>query len=274
MSTLSCEVVLTRSGAPAMLDRMSGEVMHPVVGPLVEAQRLYVVPAQLEQRLRAPGRDPVVLLDIGLGAGSNAAAAIRLRESLPNEVRRLSILSIDRTLAALTLALQPEHATAFGWSEPAASFARNLLRDGAYSSARIDWQLRQDDILHTLAGHPAASADIVFWDPFSPSANPELWTLAAFQAVRRVCRPGATLHTYSGATATRSALLLAGFDVGIGEKIAEGKHATCAALSPSTPASPLDPRWLARLARSSAPFPPDAPSDALEQVSARPQFQR
>jgi queuine tRNA-ribosyltransferase len=257
-----------------MLDRTSGEVMHPVVGPLVEAERLYVAPSELEQRLRGPGNDPLVLLDVGLGAGSNAAAAIRVRESLPNEVRRLSLLSIDRSLAALTLALQPEHAAAFGWSEPAARIARCLLRDGAYGSARLDWQLREADILHTLEEHPTASVDIVFWDPFSPAANPELWTLAAFRAVRRVCRPGATLHTYSGATAVRSALLLAGFNVGIGEKIAEGKHATVAALHPSTLTTPLDARWLERLARSSAPFPPDAPLDALERVRSSPQFQR
>jgi queuine tRNA-ribosyltransferase len=256
-----------------MLDRTSGEVMHPVVGPLVEAERLYVAPSELEQRLRAPGNDPVVLLDVGLGAGSNAAAAIRVRESLPNEVRRLSLLSIDKSLAALTLALQPEHAAAFGWSEPTAYIARCLLRDGAYSSARVDWQLRVADILQTLARHPAASADIVFWDPFSPNANPELWTLAAFSVVRHVCRPGATLHTYSGATAVRSALLLAGFNVGIGEKIAEGKHATVAALHPSALRTPLDLRWLERLTRSSAPFPSDAPPDALERVRASPQFQ-
>ena len=34
---VGCEVVITRSGAPAMRDRAVGELMHPVVGPLVEA---------------------------------------------------------------------------------------------------------------------------------------------------------------------------------------------------------------------------------------------
>lgn len=273
MTRLACEVVLTRSGAPAMLDRTSGEVMHPVVGPLVEAERLYVAPSQLEQRLRAPGSEPVVLLDIGLGAGSNAAAAIALRESLPSDLRRLSIISVDRSLAALALALQPEHAAAFGWGPAVSHIARALLMNGSYQSAHFDWQLCEADILQTLAARPAASVDIVFWDPFSPSANPELWTLAAFSAARRVCRPGATLHTYSGATAIRSALLLAGFAVGIGEKISEGKHATLAALPPSTLSAPLDPRWLQRLTRSSAPFPSDAPPDALERIRAAPQFQ-
>ncbi len=35
----NCEVVMTRGGARAMLDRATGEVMHPVVGPLIEGER-------------------------------------------------------------------------------------------------------------------------------------------------------------------------------------------------------------------------------------------
>ncbi len=51
--------------------------MHPVVGPLVEAERLYVGPSRLRERLVDGAKDPLVLLDVGLGAGSNAIAAWR-----------------------------------------------------------------------------------------------------------------------------------------------------------------------------------------------------
>jgi queuine tRNA-ribosyltransferase len=87
-----------------------------------------------------------------------------------------------------------------------------------------------------------------------------------------VCREGATVHTYSGATAVRAALLLAGFAVGLGEPIGPGKQSTCAALDARDLVSPLDARWLERLRRSSAAFPPDAPADALARVEAMEQF--
>jgi queuine tRNA-ribosyltransferase len=267
-----CEVVFTRSGARAMLDRSSGEVMHPIGGPLEEARRLYVEASRLRERLNEPGLAPLVLLDVGLGAGSNAAAALEVRRSLPNESRPLAMVSIDRSLVALRLALEPEHAAAFGWGGACAELGRALASTGAAHSAGIAWRLRHGDILAALAAEPSACADVVFWDPFSPAANPELWSLAAFSALRRVCRPGATIHTYSGATAVRSALLLAGFYAGVGAKIAEGKHATVAAVDVGALAQPLDHRWLERLARSSAPFPLDAPQDALERVRALPQF--
>jgi len=267
-----CEVVVTRSGARAMLDRSSGEVMHPIGGPLVEAERLYVEPARLALRLCAPEPEPLVLLDVGLGAGSNAAAAIQLRLGLSGRARRLSVISIDRQLDAFELAIAPEHASDFGWSGAAWGAARALAVSGAYRDAALSWSLRRADVLDALGREPPASVDVVFWDPFSPAANPELWTLAAFVALRRVCRAGASVLTYSGATAVRSALLLAGFWVELGEPIAPGKRATRAVVGPEALSEPLGARWLERLARSSAPFPADAPPDALDRIRRHPQF--
>lgn len=274
-SAPSHEVVRIRSGAWAMLDRTSGEVMHPIDGPCVEAERLYVQASRLEQRLCQPGPSPLVVLDVGLGAGSNAAAALRACAALPAGRRPLRLLSIDRSRAALELASMREHAAAFGWSGAERDAARMLLQTGRYEGPGIEWQLCEDDALAALAAlarEPGLGADVVFWDPFSPAANPELWTLGAFRALSRICRAGASVHTYSGATRVRSALLLAGFRVGVGQKIAEGKFATVAVLGPGGLEQPLDRRWLERLARSTAAFPPDAPVDALALVRALPQF--
>jgi queuine tRNA-ribosyltransferase len=115
-------------------------------------------------------------------------------------------------------------------------------------------------------------ADLVFWDPYSPRVNPELWTVAAFRAARARCGPAADLYTYSTATSVRAALLLAGFFVGAGDPSGPKQETTAAATLVSLLSRPLDRRWLDRLARSSSPFPPDAPSDALAQIRAHPQF--
>ena len=86
------------------------------------------------------------------------------------------------------------------------------------------------------------------------------------------CGPRADLYTYSTATATRAALLLAGFYVGVGDPSGPKEQTTAAATDPTLLARPLDGRWLSRLERSSAPFPADAPPDALDRIRAHPQF--
>jgi queuine tRNA-ribosyltransferase len=266
------EVVVTRGGAPAILDRASGEVMHPVVGPRVEAATLYVEPARLAARLAQPDARPLVLFDVGLGAGSNAIAAWRASEARSGGGRRLEIVSFDRAVGALELALASDHAAAFELDGAAGEAARALLAAGRHDTAQTGWRLVLGELPATLAGEPADAADVVFWDPFSPRANPALWSVAAFAAVRRCCRTGATLHTYSAATSTRAALLLAGFAVGVGPATGAKQQTTAAAVDLADLAAPLDRRWLARLGRSSAPLPADAPADALERIAGLAQF--
>ncbi len=255
-----------------MRDRATGELMHPVVGPQLEAEKLYVEASRLEARLADGAPGPLVLLDVGLGAGSNALSAWKLSERMPAPARRLAMTSFDRTTSALELALSPEHAQAFGFEGDGLRAARALLSDGRHETSRTVWRLERGELPSTLARMPEGSADVVFWDPFSPRANPVLWTTAALATLRRACRDGATVHTYSAATATRSALLLAGFAVGVGDAVDPSKQTTHAAVGVHALARPLDRRWLERLARSSAPFPVDAPADALARIAAMPQF--
>jgi queuine tRNA-ribosyltransferase len=268
----SFEVVETRTGARAMLDRRTGEVMHPLSGPIEEAQGLYLRPSRLDERLRTVSPGPLVLLDVGLGAGSNAAAAWTLSEARAASSPKLHIVSFDRTVAALELALSPEHRSAFGLAGTTLAACSALLREGRAEGTGTVWRASLGELPSTLRGEPPASADIVYWDPFSPRANPDLWSVAAFAALRRLCRDGATVHTYSGATATRTSLLLGGFAVGLGDVLSPGRQATVAATRIDDLAKPLDRRWLDRLSRSSAPYSPDAPPDAFERIARLPQF--
>jgi queuine tRNA-ribosyltransferase len=211
-----------------------------------------------------------VLFDVGLGAGANALAALAAAErAAPG--RALEIVSFERELGALELALSEGGARALDLAPAALAAARVLLETGRYEGPRVRWRLVPGDLRETLPAE-AERAEIVFWDPFSPRANPDLWTVAAFAAARERAAGTATLFTYSTATATRAALLLAGWHVGVGDASGPKDATTAAATDPSLLARPLDGRWLARLTRSSAPFPADAPADALERIRAHPQF--
>jgi queuine tRNA-ribosyltransferase len=264
------EIVATSTGAAAVRDRVVGEVMHPVIGATAEAERLYVAQSRLGERLAAGGR-ALVLFDVGLGAGANALAALRAARAAPAGARRLEVVSFERDLGALALACSPDGAAALGLSAADRAAAEALLAGGRHEEPGIGWRLSRGEALEGLRVE-AARADLVFWDPFSPRQNPELWTAAAFAALRAACGPEATLYTYSTATAVRAALLLAGFFVGAGHASGPKEETTAAALRPGDLERPLDLRWLARLGRSGAPFPDDAPDDALERVRAHPQF--
>jgi queuine tRNA-ribosyltransferase len=260
-------VVRTSKGALAMRSLEADEVMHPGVGPMVEAEQLYVRQSRLRERL-VEGR--LVVFDVGMGAGSNALAARQAAMDATTEAV-LDLISFERDLDALTVALgAPE---AFGLQGEAGEAARALLSSGRHENARVSWQLRHGDLLQALAAE-SLHADIVFWDPYSPKANPDLWTVGAFAAIRRVAGPRCTLFTYSASTTVRLALLLAGWAVGVGDAIGEKAHTTAAAIDAKDLARPLDRAWLPRLHRPDLRLPSDAPNDAVERATASPQFNR
>jgi tRNA U34 5-methylaminomethyl-2-thiouridine-forming methyltransferase MnmC len=250
---VGCEVVVTRAGEHSILDHQTGEVMHPV--GRVESDTLYVAPSRLAARLREPTRAPLALLDVGLGMASNALAALRLAHQLGDAARQLEIVSVDHSLQPLALALSAQHAQAFGLTGPSAQAARSLLAhpDIAYRDARVTWSLCLCDLADALARQQAATFDLVFWDIYSPRSLPQFWTERSFRALRRVCRSGATVHTYSGALAVRAAMLLGGFAVGLGPSSGgKQRHTTIAAVNVADLERPLGREWLSRLSAGRA----------------------
>src|SRR5207237_3404890 len=131
--------------------------------PLVESERLYVRPSRLVERLREKGDGPLVLFDVGLGAGSNAVAA--WRAAVETRARRLVIVSFDRTTAAMELALA-EDAAAFGFSGEAAIAGRALIGEGRHESVSVAWRLVLGNLPGALGDASLPGADVVFWDPF------------------------------------------------------------------------------------------------------------
>jgi queuine tRNA-ribosyltransferase len=261
------EIVKVKGGALAVRDIASAEVMHPVVGAVFESEALYAEQSKLRERLQ---QGPLTVFDVGLGAASNALAARRISEERA-EGPLLTIISFERDLGALQLALSSEHAAGFGLAGEAGDAARALIEHGLHETPKTRWKLLRGNALEMLE-QVDERADVVFWDPYSPRANPELWTVNAFSLLRARCGPRATVFTYSSSTTTRAALLLAGFAVGMGQGTGAQRQTTCAAVDARDLAMPLGPRFLERLRRSSAPLPADAPRDALEKIASLPQL--
>jgi len=249
------ELVTLRNGTRAVRHLGHGEVMHPSVGPWQEARALYVEQSRLAEKLEVEG-PPLRVWDVGLGAGTNAVAALTCARELGARQRReLEIVSFEIDLAPLRLALAD--AQGFPFLQPFMAAGQALLKEGRWSDGRSHWQLHLGDAAELWRG-VWEPADLIFFDPFSPASNPRLWTPAAFSSLRahaRNDRDGCTLFTYSAATPTRVSLLLGGFYVGTGVATGMKKETTVAATARSLLEQPLDARWISRWERSAAQAP-------------------
>lgn len=266
------ELVTLRGGARAVRHIGHGEVMHPAGGPWHEANRLYVEQPQLAQRLRRHPDQPVCIFDVGLGAATNAVAALHCAREHGGSIE---LHSFEIDLAPLRLALADREG--FPFLQPFHDAAQTLATTGEWTDGRIRWVLHRGDLLACLADAPR-HAELVFYDPFSPQTNAQLWTPQAFSLLRAHCRSdgdGALLFTYSAATPMRVSLLLGGFYVGAGVSIGTKRETTVGATQKRSLAEPLGERWLERWQRSTARAPIGEETLTAEHeaaLRAHPQF--
>jgi len=253
----------------------SGEIMHSVNQPDVEAARIYVEQSALIARALAqpaPGdAAPLVVWDVGLGAGHNAMALVRAVEAAAGCAhRRIELVSFERDLDALRLAL--DHGGRFPHlRHPAPHLA---AQRGSYRTDRLGWAVCEGDFLARFAEQPRP--DVIFYDPFSAKVEPEMWSLDVFRRLFAHLTGPVELFTYTGSTAIRSVLLGAGVHVARGVASGPKRETTIALKQLTGPYTLLGRDWLDRRARSTAPVPATLAAEqraALEQaILAHPQF--
>ncbi|HEX9454100.1 MAG TPA: tRNA-guanine transglycosylase, partial [Candidatus Binatia bacterium] len=264
----------------------SGEIMHSVTAPSEEAKRLYIEQPALAARLIKSNHvaDELVIWDVGLGAATNAMAAIYCFESCyrdhgPDNLRPMRLVSFERDLDPLMLAAKhPEFLPHLRHGAPS-----KILSHGSWQHASklLRWNLLNGDFRDFIESAPIP--ELIFYDPFSYKTDGELWTGEIFARIFTHClaKP-AELYTYSASTAVRVALLSAGFfvaqGVGTGPKIETTIAFTRAESVAQHPLKPklLEQRWLARWRRSDAKFPIALPLDERKPwatlIENHPQF--
>jgi tRNA U34 5-methylaminomethyl-2-thiouridine-forming methyltransferase MnmC len=233
------------------------ETFHPVIGPVAEAEALYVNQLKLRQRLQSHAGEFVVW-DVGLGAAANVLAVLRASADLRGSLR---VFSFDRTIEPLRFALQ--HSEKLGYFGGYESVVAEFIQTGRASFARVRWELRAGDF-------PALMRDIsqalppphaILFDAFSPARNPAMWTASLFSDLFRRLDPHrpCAMPTYSRSTMLRVTLLLAGFFVGVGHATGEKEETTIAANAPELLDEPLPKAWLQRVRNSRSAEPLQEP---------------
>jgi tRNA U34 5-methylaminomethyl-2-thiouridine-forming methyltransferase MnmC len=246
------------NGVASVYSAEYDETFHPVIGPVAEAEALYVRQLRLAERVRDCAED-FVIWDVGLGAGANVLTVLRAVGSFE---RRLRIVSFDCTLEPLCFGLQ--HAAELGYFGGFEEAVETLLRDHRvafrHAAASVEWEVHVADFPQYIGGGEAEQLPkphAILFDAFSPATNPAMWTQPLFARIYALLDPErpCALPTYSRSTMLRVSLLLAGFYVGVGHATGEKEETTIAANSMSLIEEPLDRKWLERARRSTSAEP-------------------
>nr|MBP6368997.1 tRNA (5-methylaminomethyl-2-thiouridine)(34)-methyltransferase MnmD [Burkholderiales bacterium] len=184
--------------------------------------------------VRWAGRASFTILETGFGIGVNFLATWDAWRRDAARPRRLHYVAIEkhpflRDDLARMLAGYPEFVALARelvdrWPAPLPGTHRRVLEGGGISLTVVF-----DDVQSALK-RLDARADAIYLDGFSPSRNPEMWSVPVLRALARRTQPGATCATWSTARAVRDGLADAGFAVelrpGFGHKreMLVGRH--------------------------------------------------
>ena len=292
------QLVRLNNGICSVRSLADAETFHPVVGPVAEAEALYVNQLKLRERLQNHTGE-FVIWDVGLGAAANSLTVLRATRDLACQIR---LVSFDHTIEPLKFALQ--HAADLGYFggyekhlEKFVGEQRVSFQDGNQS---VNWEFQHGDfpalISRSSRGDETHSSKseignrkseipaphAILFDAYSPARNPAMWTLPLFTNLFQQLDPQrpCAMPTYSRSTILRVTLLLAGFFVGVGHATGEKEETTIAANDLRMIAEPLDARWLARARRSHSAEPMVEPvyrtaplsETSWQKLAAHPQF--
>ena len=201
---------ITGDGSATFYSEEFGEWFHCRSGAYTDAQRNYVDAANIPELAKA---DRLCILDVCYGLGYNTAAALdTIQQVNPDCQVTIRALEINGLVAKDAIA----HNLIHHWTALTQQILSTLATDHHYQNSNLDIQLVIGDARQTLQhlANQAWQADAILFDPFSPTRCPQLWTVEFFALTAQCLADSGILATYSCAAAVRSAMGLAGLNIG------------------------------------------------------------
>lgn len=201
------EIQLTADGSHTIAVPEMGVTYHSHHGAIGESLHVYIQAGLQPLLNKIPGNQPIHLLEMGFGTGLNAL--LSLQEAIQNQ--------------------HPVHYTAVELYPLSAAEAEKINHGNLLSMEESFLQMHRCNWEEDIELHPcfvlhktkipiqeiavANHFHCIYFDAFSPTVQPELWTQAVFEKLYRSLMPSGKLLTYCSKTVVRKAMGAAGFSV-------------------------------------------------------------
>jgi len=199
----------TQDGSYTVFNEAAGEYYHSISGALEEAFEKHVNAVEVE--------DGFCILDFCFGLGYNSIAATKGHKNL-------NILGLENDIEIVKIieTLDVPESIKIEFDN-----YRNIAEKLEITDKNNNTiKLIIGDALQTIDQLPSEYFDRIFFDPFSPGKQPEMWSEKIFRKVYSKMKYNGKLSTYSCAKWIRSNMINAGFRVIDGPAVGRKSPAT------------------------------------------------
>lgn len=175
------------------------EHYHSIHGALTESQHVFI-----EAGLKAIGKSSVRILEVGLGTALNARLTL-------DQAQQDGLAICYDALEKFPLTKEEIAAIGLQGMSEEASFLSAKPGVITQIAEQFTFRLLVED-LKTFEGE-LGTYDLIYFDAFAPSAQPDLWTDAVFENMYGLLKPGGALVTYCAKGVVKRSMKGAGFEV-------------------------------------------------------------
>jgi len=197
------ELVITKDGSHTLYNPELGVWHHSVHGAIQESRHIFI---ELGLMKIAETKKQINIFEMGFGTGLNvlltALEALKNNfridyttiEAFPLKKEEFEVLNYDTLLN--TDLLQPIHL--YPWNQ------KSVLQEEFWLT-----KVKEDLLNYQFS----QKIDLVYFDAYAPTAQPELWSEEIFRKIYNAMNLGGILTTYCSKSVVRKALQAAGFKV-------------------------------------------------------------
>ncbi len=232
MASEEHEIRKTDDGSTTIYSSTFNQNFHNKYGAATENRYVFFERSGILEALKSS--KPITILEIGFGTGLNLILLADFLHEITNPPRivyqSVEAFPISSDLAKqldfsdfVTFDLTKSLSAIFGELEP----GQNIFHPVQNLELRFFNGFFKDFNASNL------NADFIFFDAFSPKANPDLWTADVFKHLKELSSQDVILTTYSAAVQARAAMASGGWLVARAPGVLGKREMTIAALSPS-----------------------------------------
>lgn len=239
------KLIITNDGTTTIYNSNYEEAYHSIkAGAYTESLYKFIIPCNIENLAK---EGSIKILDVGFGLGYNVATAITFAKQINKDVK-IEFISIEKDeniLEKIKILDIPENLKYAYSLINSLKEGEILLNNKIFKTLEID----KDNIKITVIigegreiikelAEKGEKFDAVFYDPFSPKVNTEMWSVDLFKLIRKIMKGTAIFATYSASLAVRKGLLEAGFKISVVPPVGRKSSSTIATISGDIPPMP------------------------------------
>jgi tRNA U34 5-methylaminomethyl-2-thiouridine-forming methyltransferase MnmC len=207
-------IQVTDDGSRTLIDPQTHVAFHSGCGAVEETWQVYLENSGLADRIRRSESSSILEMGVGLGLG--LLLTIDLAQRHDAALRYVGIerewlaASLIRNLEFEESMIHPNFVTRFCDFRDQCEPIQLGQRYRWSVSDSIEVEVLCDDF-QRVADQINETFDAIYFDPFDPVTNPEIWTEAVFRKVKTWLKPEGRLVTYCVNRVVRDALTAAGW---------------------------------------------------------------